>query len=349
MKIAWYTSGHGFGHISRSSVIIQELLKNPLLNEITLVSPRVNFLNDHPKLIKRNVKTDTGVYQKSSIEIDINKTLRELEEFQGLKPELTGQETKFLQEWKPDLVISDVSSFPVFLAGKMGIPAIIISNFTWDFIYNYYGKYDKRFSEFAAEISSEYEYAAKKIILPFNCDFPESPNNIKTGVIGRKPSMDREGLRKKFRFSDNTRYILISFGAYGLGELNLKLENLPADVMLVSADTKPVQNGTLQIDNEYYPDILRACDFVLTKPGYGIMSECFFSKTPVIYTGRGDFPEYQYLVNSLQKHFVSFYITKEELENLDLKNALYAKPDWPTETLSDGLEQVVNQIISFSG
>ena len=41
-----------------------------------------------------------------------------------------------------------------------------------------------------------------------------------------------------------------------------------------------------------YEDLVRAVDVVVTKPGYGIISECIANDTALLYTSRGDFREY---------------------------------------------------------
>ena len=48
-----------------------------------------------------------------------------------------------------------------------------------------------------------------------------------------------------------------------------------------------------------YEDLVRAVDVVVTKPGYGIISECLANDTALLYTSRGDFREYQVLVDAM--------------------------------------------------
>ena len=51
-----------------------------------------------------------------------------------------------------------------------------------------------------------------------------------------------------------------------------------------------------------YEDLVRAVDVVVTKPGYGIISECIANDTALLYTSRGDFREYQVLVDAMPKY-----------------------------------------------
>ncbi len=59
--------------------------------------------------------------------------------------------------------------------------------------------------------------------------------------------------------------------------------------------------------------MVAAVDGVITKPGYGIVSDCLAHGTPVIYTDRGFFPEYDILVQEMAKHLTTVYISSEDL------------------------------------
>ena len=46
-----------------------------------------------------------------------------------------------------------------------------------------------------------------------------------------------------------------------------------------------------------YEDLVGAAEAVVTKPGYGIISEAIANDTAILYTARGHFPEYDVLVS----------------------------------------------------
>ena len=48
-----------------------------------------------------------------------------------------------------------------------------------------------------------------------------------------------------------------------------------------------------------YEDLVRAADVVVTKPGYGIISEAIANDTALLYTSRGRFVEYDVLVKEM--------------------------------------------------
>jgi hypothetical protein len=97
-----------------------------------------------------------------------------------------------------------------------------------------------------------------------------------------------------------------------------------------------------------YWDLLKACDFVLTKPGYGILSESYLANTPVIYTDRGDFAEYPYLVDALEKFHFAAFLPQSDLLSFQLEKAVLEiekqKIRKKVPTLLDGRKEILEQI-----
>lgn len=83
----------------------------------------------------------------------------------------------------------------------------------------------------------------------------------------------------------------------------------------------PNSLGVVSVPPCHYPDLITACDFVLTKPGYGILSETLLANTRILYTDRGDFPEYPFLVEALERNFYSSFISHDDLYNFNWADA----------------------------
>ncbi|TGL58012.1 glycosyl transferase [Leptospira ognonensis] len=324
MIIYYYVSGHGFGHISRTSVILKKLLERPEISKIHLVSTRIGFIDwHHPKLIKRELGLDVGVYQKDSLSIDIQKTKDALQIFERSKNSFLTSEALYCRQHQVDLIITDAGSFPIVLALEAELPSIFIGNFTWDFVYENYGKVDPYFFEISEILKAEYSFATEALFLPFTCPMPTFLESSTVGMVGRKPHLAKAEARELYGFSKDITYILISFGAYGLSGFEMRWDNLPKHIKLVASGVPGIDLSKVVTPiGGYYPDLVRASDYVLTKPGYGIMSEVFYAETPVIYTDRGDFSEYPFLVDVLQKKFPSSYITHHQISNCSFEDSI---------------------------
>ncbi|MDZ4727867.1 MAG: glycosyl transferase [Leptospira sp.] len=324
MNIYYYASGHGFGHISRTSVILKELLNQKEISEVHLISSRVQFIDwSHPKLIKRELNLDVGVFQKDSLSLDITKTKESLQEFEKIKNSLLQTEAKYCRKNKIQLILTDAASLPLVLAVEVGIPSIFIGNFTWDFIYQNYAKDDPYFSVISDIYRTEYSFATEGLFLPFTCPMPPFLEFSNVGLVGRKPNLSKNEARKSFGFQKDKKYILLSFGAYGLSGFEMKWEKLSKEIQLVAYGVPGLDlKHVISPENCYYPDLVTACDYVLTKPGYGILSECYLANTPILYTDRGDFAEFPFLVQSLQKYFHSAYMSHSDISDCNFENVI---------------------------
>jgi hypothetical protein len=97
-----------------------------------------------------------------------------------------------------------------------------------------------------------------------------------------------------------------------------------------------------------YEDLVHAVDAVVTKPGYGIISECIANQTAIVYTSRGRFPEYDVLVREMPRYLRSAYLDQSDFLAGHWRAALDASltvPLPPEQPRTDGAE-VVSEMIA---
>lgn len=355
LRIYYYISGHGFGHISRASSIIEEMVNQDFISEIHIVSLRSSFLNiKNDKLKYREKKLDVGVSQKDSLSIDLDQTKSELIHLENEKTILLKSESEYIKQNKINLIITDSGSFPISIAVEVGIPSIFIGNFTWAFIYRNYARDDSFFSDFADRIEVEYTFATEALVLPFHCPMPHFLERTNVGLVGRRPNLSKVEARKKFHFANDLTYILLSFGAYGLEGKSLQTSNLPKHIKLVAFGVPGLQNEDILCPEvSHYPDLVTAVDFVCTKPGYGILSECYFAKTPILYTDRGNFAEYPYLVAALEDGFRCIYLDQDQIISCQFEEVLrsFESKDFGNKSFSFsefGEKEIANRLLEYT-
>ena len=82
-----------------------------------------------------------------------------------------------------------------------------------------------------------------------------------------------------------------------------------------------------------YVDLVRASDVIVSKPGYGIVADVIRHQVPLLYTDRGDFAEYPYLVKTLEDCATAEFIPQDDLISANLtpylKRLLTRKKHWP--------------------
>jgi L-arabinokinase len=90
-----------------------------------------------------------------------------------------------------------------------------------------------------------------------------------------------------------------------------------------------------------YEDLVRASDVVVTKPGYGIIAECLANDTAMLYTSRGQFVEYEILVDAMPNFLRCRFIDHDDLfagrwqRHLEAVLAQPAPPDRPATNGAD--------------
>ena len=78
--------------------------------------------------------------------------------------------------------------------------------------------------------------------------------------------------------------------------------------------------------------MVAAVDVVVTKPGYGIISECLANDTALLYTDRGHFIEYDVLVAEMPRHVRCGYLPQAAILRGDWRGALEAALATPRPT-----------------
>ena len=69
----------------------------------------------------------------------------------------------------------------------------------------------------------------------------------------------------------------------------------------------------LVIRAKSHEDVVAAVDVVVTKPGYGIISECAANDTALLYTDRGHFIEYDVLVREMPRYVRCAYLPQAKI------------------------------------
>lgn len=366
LRLLLYVSGHGFGHISRSMETLIRILLKKMDWTATVISGRAeSFINTlDPKqgwgevrnrVRFRNAYPDVGIEQKDSLGMDLEATAAKIESFRKERNRFLETEEREIRKEGADILISDSGSLPFVLSKSLGFPSLFLGSFTWDFIYSHYK--NEIFTSFAEEIREEYLLCDLGLILPLSCPVDSIPERKEIGLVGRKPLLSRTEARRYFGMEDGVEYFLFSFGAYGIDASKFDWETwnpLGKRIVIGGLEWKvPARNnlGILNLGPCHYPDLLRACDYVLTKPGYGILSEAYYAGTPILYTDRGDFPEYDYLVRELGSKFRSSYLSQRDLLSFRWEQAIHnansREPEKDPRMERDGVEDVLRQIESI--
>jgi hypothetical protein len=374
--LAWYVSGHGFGHASRDIEVLNELgRQRPDIGVIVRTSaPRWIFdLTLTRPIDWRPKESDTGIVQLDSLRLDAAETIRRAESFHANFEQEAEIEAAWLREEGATLVVGDIPPLAFAAANLAGIPAVALGNFTWDWIYSGYADQLSGPARLIPRIRDAYATAALALRLPMAGGFDTFSRVEDLPFIARRSRRKPSDVRRQLQLPEDRPLVLLSFGGYGLSQIDLARVSrlvgytivMTADVtasrrgdeppdlarMLMPPNIEQVDERALYSSGLRYEDLVAAVDIVVTKPGYGIIAECVANNTAILYTSRGHFVEYDVLVREMPRWLRTEFISNEDLLAGDWQEALdrlCAAPPPPERAATDGAERAVEWILSVS-
>ena len=328
MSLVFFISGHGFGHASRDVEV---------LNAFGRLRPDVRLIIRSavsPRLLRRTLTVnyelrpgacDTGIVQATSVSQDDAATVREATAFYETFDDRIATETQALAGDGVRLIVGDIAPLAFEVADRLGVPSIALGNFTWDWIYEQHPGFLEEGAAILPALRRAYGLATRAMALPFSAGFEVFPRIEHTPLVARLPTYSRADARATLGLPLDRPIALLSFGGYGLASLDLRtLDCLDRWTVLTTdqstssttgapAHVRFIREDDLTGSGVRYEDMVAAADVVVTKPGYGIISECIAGGTGMLYTSRGQFREYDVLVREIPRYLRCRFISQADL------------------------------------
>jgi hypothetical protein len=365
VAIAFYISGHGFGHASRQVEIINalgRLTERPLILR-TAVSPDLLARTLRVPYQLASGPCDTGIVQATSVSHDDPATVAAADEFYRTYDDRIAEEARRLAAWKPHLIVGDIPPLAFSVATRLGIPAVAIGNFTWDWIYEAHPGFLPGGARHLDRIREAYRGVDLALELPFSGGFEVFPRVERLPLVARRSTRNPLEARAHFGLPRHARVALLTFGGYGLPALDLAAIDCRDEWLIVTTDRVSAPDASalrhvrliseqVFLDGDFrYEDLVAAADVVVTKPGYGIIAECISTGTAMLYTSRGIFREYDVLVSALPGVVRSRFISHADLFAGRWRTALeglLAQPKPETVMPANGAEVAAQRISEIS-
>jgi len=319
LHVAAYISGHGFGHATRSAALLAALAARRGALRLSIVSTAPEWLfrlNLPLPFAYRPVGLDVGTIQPDALHPDIDATLAACLRLHRQGPALLAAEAEYLRRQAVDLVVADIPWLAFPAARRAGLPSVGISNFTWDWIYAEHQDSHPEFAAVVAAVREGYAQADLFLRLPFHGPCDPFPRLQDIPLVARRSRRSRAAVRATLSLDGPRPVVLLSFGGFDLQGIDPgAVGRLPDYLFLTTrAVPDPPENLRLIPAGRFpYQELVAAADAVITKPGYGIVSDCLANRTPVLYTSRGAFAEYPRLVEGLERFGVCQFISNRDL------------------------------------
>ncbi|MCB9761517.1 MAG: hypothetical protein H6739_16860 [Alphaproteobacteria bacterium] len=282
-RLAIVCSAHGFGHLTRQLAVAERLRALGVEPTIFTAAPRVVVEGTLPGARVVPWTADVGVAQADSVTEDVPRTRALLAErcadgrIDALARALSGFER----------VVVDTAPPALEAARRAGVEAVAVGNFDWAWIYGRYpalADWAERFAIWQAP-----HRAAQLWPGPGMRGFAEVR---RFGLIGRR--------RPAVRLAP--RAALVSFGGFGLADLDARLPRIDGLTWVLAPPMPPLErpDAVHAPPDVPYPALVAGADVVLTKPGYGIFAEAALAGTRLIWIPRGAFPEAPWLEEAMR-------------------------------------------------
>jgi L-arabinokinase len=367
--IVFYTSGHGFGHASRDIEIVNALGRLASSAGVHVRTSAARWLFDLTTTTPiefTTVECDTGIVQIDSLRLDADESIRRADAFHAELDERAAREAAFLRSVGARVVVGDIPPLAFAAAARAGVPSIALGNFTWDWIYAGYPEQLASAPSLLPRIWKAYAQADVALRLPMHGGFEAFRRVEDVPFVTRHARRSREDVRNALCLPHDLALVLVSFGGYGLEKLDLRRVSDALDIGLVATTAYPhaplvdrhghrlwtVGEIDLYRCGFRYEDLVHAVDVVATKPGYGIIAECIANDTAMLYTSRGQFVEYDVMVEEMPRYLRSAFISNDDLAAgrwAPALERLFAQPALPERPRTDGADLVARRILEYLG
>lgn len=325
--LAVYITAHGLGHAARTCDVLSAFSELYPHIPITVVSelPEWFLVSRNLKFSERKACFDVGMVQRDAVQMDIATTLTRLQRLMADWDSLVSQESKWMLESKVKLVVSDIPAIPLEAAASAGVTSAALTSFSWDWIYGAFQSQSPNWRAIIQRFQKAYQLCPLLLRYPFSGPMPffsrtedvplvASPGDNKKGLFAELTGADAKKpwilfCLNSFQFQNPSCFD--AFGNYQFltaGKLNWTSPNC------FSLNPKTFNFSAL----------VASCDAVLSKPGFGVLSDCVANNKPLIYVEREDFLEYTILERGIQEHLSGVHLPLSNLVSGDLQPALDA-------------------------
>jgi len=245
-----------------------------------------------------------------------------LKEWLNSWDEYIHSEKRFCETHNINLILSDIVPQPFIVADELDIPGIAISNFTWHYIfYNLFG--DMPTTE---RIKEAYRCSDVALVLPFNEDMNLFRKKKEISLVSREITIDRRDMRRKCGVSDDELLIYLGVGisfdpSYMRG---MKKIDVPDVKFLVSSNAELPFGNVIKIPNSETEtqNYIGMCDLVVSKNGYGTVSEAVRAKIPMFLLKREGFKEDELIGNKVKELGIGRFISERSFLDVEWVNEL---------------------------
>ncbi len=305
VDVLFYVSSHGFGHAARQQGLIAALTERGARVHVRSAAPAKFFVRAHCVHAQR---FDVGMIQHDPMRYDLEATAAWYADFIAQEPTLIAQEAAYARRHDVRLIVSDMPPIACAVGAAVGVPSVVITHFTWDWVYEHYAARCPAFVPIVEHITQQYAQAALALQMPFAHPFWQFQRVEPVGLFANAVIRSRSEIRQQFDVPPSHRLALLTMGGHGWGRTDLRALAAVRGWTFLAVPDAYAQIAHLTDVRcvptafEAYHDLIAAADVVVGKAGGSTVAEVIAHRTAMIYTLPEDWREAELLGAALRRH-----------------------------------------------
>jgi L-arabinokinase len=356
-NILFYITGHGYGHATRTIEIIKKLINTTGCHcFIKTSAPEWLFkINLQKNYTYSFLLHDIGTIQQDWLHVNKKESLEAFKNLWENRQSIIENELSLIQTHRIDLIFGDIPPLAFEIAAAANLPSLVMGNFSWDWIYQPYLAEFPEYTTMVESIRQAYQKADLLLRLPFYGEMSAFKKIKDVPLVARIAQLPKVKVRQLF--SNHVRLqstlVLIALRQDDLKLIDLnRLKQFKNFTFLFFNKDYAIHENFLQIPQDFIPfqEIVQTADIVVSKLGYGIVSECFANQTPLLFTNRFDFREYEVLKKGLTEQGRGLYVPLADFLAGNWESYIQEMLNYPVINSSipiNGAEVVVKTIREF--
>lgn len=364
-ELLYYVSGHGYGHATRSAAIIREFVERaPEWTVHVRTSAPARLFDGVPNAVVhlQPKSLDPGVVEDpDALGVDVSATLAQLQAYYDQREAMKAAELAWLAEREMALIVADFPPLAGEIAAEAGLPCLGIGNFTWDWIYEPLIAGHERRQTLQDWIRAGYGRMQTMLRLPFShTSGLEMFSEVQAMPLAvRRPSRDPAEALEHLGIDsrdERRRVVLAMRGRIPRAARERAARENP-DCLFLHFETDDLLRADNMLAVELTPnvnftDVLQAADVVVSKLGYGILSECIAAEKAILCPPRRRFREDEIFDREAARYVRLLGISQQAFAAGDWRESLQrllALPRPAAELSLDGAARCAQWIAARAG
>jgi len=320
-------SPHGYGHVSQTSAVVNELVQ--LMPELRITvrttAPR-EFLQTRfqCEFAHLPVAFDFGMKMANAVDVEVEESAAAYREFHADWQQKVEREAQVMHALKPDLLLANIPYLSLAAAHRAGIRSVGLCCLNWADIYRHYCPGDADKLPIHRQMIEAYNSAEYFLKVQPAMEMSDLNNTREIAPIARIGRALRCHIAANSSQTEGEKLVLVAMGGMAFQLPMQHWPYLPGIRWLVPEAWNIQRTDVTTIESLKLPftDVLASCDAVITKPGYGTFAEAACNEVPVLYLSRHDWPEEPYLVNWLKQNTACLEVERSVLQSGEIGELL---------------------------